>query len=98
MDRRQVDDVKTHGSDIWKPRFAIPEGSVTSRLGRAGSRKNFIPGRKARLFSVHNKRQRLFIPGSKLAFGITTDRSEQFFSECKRRCGLYVLFFAYSEG
>ena len=70
MNWRKIDDVETHGCDVGKPCLAIAECSVTTSLGRAGSRKYFVPSGEARLFAVDYDANCFLVAASKVTLGI----------------------------
>ena len=71
VDRREVDDVKTHRGDIGQPRDAILEGAVLAGHLALAAWDHFVPGAVARLRPVGDERKQLRPRqvGPRLAFG-----------------------------
>src|SRR5205823_8941384 len=69
MNRRQIDDVETHGRDVRQPPGTILEGSVLSRLECAGTGKNLVPGAEAGSFPINEHTQ-----GTVVGKGLTAVR------------------------
>src|SRR5882672_2779433 len=69
MNWRKVQDVETHRGDVGEPSLAIPERTLAAGLGRAGSGKHLVPGRKAGLLPVDNHAKFFSVPRSEAAIG-----------------------------
>ena len=59
VDRREIDDVKTHRPDIGKPRDAILEGAMLARRLALAARHHLVPGAGPRPRPVRDERKQL---------------------------------------
>src|SRR5579862_5069342 len=77
MDRGEIDNIESHRGKIGKPRFAIPQSSMTSRLGRTGSRKDFVPRGETCLLAVNCDAQLFLVAAGNIAIGVALHQAEQ---------------------
>ena len=71
MDGWQIENVEVHRCDVGEPGFAIFEGAVLARGGRAGAGKDFIPGGEARAFTADADAEFFRITGAVGVVGIS---------------------------
>ena len=70
MNRRKIEDVKTHTRQVGQTCLAILEGPVLAWHRRAGAWKHLIPGAEASLVTVHHHRELAWGGGRKMAIRI----------------------------
>src|SRR5215475_409714 len=76
MNRREINDVKTHGGYVGQPLLAILERAVALWVGGARTGEHFIPRGEAGLLAVDDDAQFLVVPARQPAVRILLNQGQ----------------------